>query len=65
MIVETEEVEDAEGNVEFVSTAILRYIPTAEDNGKFLSCRAVNEYFPVRPKEDGYTLDVKCKFLPK
>lgn len=63
MIVETEEVEEEGSNaVEFVTTAIFRYIPSAADHGKFLSCRAVNEHFPARPKEDGYSLDVKCKF---
>ena len=61
MIVETVEITE-KGLTELVSTAILRFTPTAKDHGKFLSCRAVNEYFPGITKEDGFALDVKCKF---
>ena len=32
-----------------------------DDNGKYLACRTVNEYFPSEPKEDGYIVNVNCK----
>ncbi len=38
-----------------------RFVPLAKDNGQYLACRATNEFFLGRPKEDGYVLDVKCK----
>ena len=43
------------------ATATLRFIPQPEDHGKYLACRATNEYFPGRPKEDGYILNVRCE----
>jgi len=44
------------------AAAFLRFVPRAEDHGKYLSCKATNEYFPDRPKEDGRILNVKCEF---
>ena len=44
-----------------VSVATVRFVPTAADHGKYVTCRAVNEYFPATSKEDGYILSVKCK----
>ena len=44
-----------------VSVATVRFVPTASDHGKYVTCRAVNEYFPATTKEDGYILSVKCK----
>eukprot|EP00094_Tigriopus_californicus_P000281 TCALIF_00272-PB protein Name:"Similar to NPHS1 Nephrin (Homo sapiens)" AED:0.10 eAED:0.10 QI:635/0.86/0.87/0.93/0.86/0.81/16/939/883 len=41
------------------TTAILQYIPTAEDHGKYFSCRATNEYFPQHPVEIGYIINVQ------
>lgn len=46
---------------DLTSTAFLRFIPLAEDNGKYLSCRATNEYFPDKPREDGHVLSVRCE----
>eukprot|EP00095_Tigriopus_kingsejongensis_P000751 maker-scaffold273_size229271-snap-gene-1.22 protein:Tk00751 transcript:maker-scaffold273_size229271-snap-gene-1.22-mRNA-1 annotation:"hypothetical protein SINV_11008" len=42
-----------------ISTSLLRYIPKADDNGKYLACRAINEYFPGQSKEDGYIINVR------
>ena len=49
------------GDENLVSTAIIRFVPTSKDHGKFLTCRATNEYFPDKSKEDGYVLNVRCK----
>ena len=43
------------------SPSHFRFLPKAEDNGKYFSCRATNEHFPNRSKEDGYSLSVKCE----
>ena len=45
-----------------LATAKIRFVPLPEDNGKYLACRTVNEYFPSEPKEDGYIVNVNCKF---
>ena len=48
-----------------LATAKIRFIPLPEDNGKYLACRTVNEYFPGEPKEDGFIVNVNCKLLWK
>lgn len=40
------------------TSAIFRYVPKAEDNGKYLMCKVTNEYYPEKTKEDGYIINV-------
>ena len=46
-----------------LATAKIRFVPLPEDNGKYLACRTVNEYFPSEPKEDGYIVNVNCELF--
>jgi hypothetical protein len=46
-----------------LATAKIRFVPLPEDNGKYLACRTVNEYFPSEPKEDGFIVNVNCEFF--
>jgi hypothetical protein len=48
-----------------LATAKIRFVPLPEDNGKYLACRTVNEYFPSEPKEDGFIVNVNCKLTQK
>ena len=47
------------------STSMLRFTPTVEDNGKYFSCRAHNPLIPGSSKEEGWNLEVFCKFSCK
>lgn len=40
---------------------MLPFIPTKEDAGKHLSCRAENPIMPSAPIEDVWTLEIQCK----
>lgn len=53
---------DGDSVASITAVATLRYQPMPEDHGKYLACRAINEYFPGRPKEDGYIINVRCKW---
>lgn len=44
------------------TTSMLRFTPTVEDNGKYFSCRAHNPLIPGSSKEEGWNLEVFCKF---
>lgn len=46
-----------------VTTSILTLQPTAEDAGKYLSCRAENTLIPGSSIEDGFKLQVNCKCI--
>ena len=46
-----------------ITTGSIRFIPSIEDNGKYISCRVTNTYFPEITKEDGYIITVNCKFF--
>ncbi len=48
------------GREEWISS-VIKYVPKPDDNGKYLVCRATNEYFPNNVKEDGYIINVHCK----
>ena len=45
-----------------ITTGSIRFIPKNDDNGKYISCRVTNSYFPEVTKEDGYLITVNCKF---
>ena len=45
-----------------ITTGSIRFIPTAADNGKYVSCRVTNIYYPEITKEDGYIITVNCKY---
>ncbi len=49
-------------NDEEWTSSIINFIPKAEDNGMYIVCKATNEYFPSEVKEDGYIINVHCKF---
>ena len=50
-----------EGEEVAITTGSIKFIPTIEDNGKYISCRVTNIYFPEITKEDGYIITVNCK----
>ncbi|GAB6028104.1 hypothetical protein CHUAL_002324 [Chamberlinius hualienensis] len=52
----TEESASMDGNI---TSSVLRYVPSAEDNGKFLSCRAENPTISQSGMEDGWILNVQ------
>ena len=53
--------EFVEGEEVAITTGSIRFIPTIADNGKYISCRVTNTYFPEITKEDGYIITVNCK----
>ena len=53
--------EFVEGEEVAITTGSIRFIPTIDDNGKYISCRVTNTYFPEITKEDGYIITVNCK----
>lgn len=44
------------------TTSTLSIIFTRTDGGKYLSCQAYNKAFSTEPLEDGWKLDIHCKF---
>lgn len=45
------------------SLSILTFIPTVEDDGKYLTCRAENPSIPNSAIEDKWRLVVQCKYM--
>ena len=45
-----------------MSVSILRWTPDAEDEGKYLTCRAENRHLPETAIEDKWKLKVHCKY---
>ncbi|CAM1310999.1 Uncharacterised protein g5577 [Pycnogonum litorale] len=45
-------------------TSILKFVPSSDDNGKYLSCRADNPRVPGSALEDGWKLQVHYKPIP-
>ena len=52
---------DNNGQGEWTSS-VIKFVAKPEDNGKYIVCKATNEYFPDLVKEDGYIINVHCKF---
>lgn len=52
----------SDGNV---TTSKLTLVPTVEDNGKRLTCRADNRNVAAGAEEDSIELNVYCKFFFK
>jgi hypothetical protein len=55
-------VEEDQSPSSLVTMATLKYVPTAEDNGKYLACTATNRYFPEVREEDGFIVNVRCEW---
>ena len=55
------DITSGESVASITAVATLKYHPMPEDHGKYLGCRVTNEYFPGRPKEDGFIINVRCK----
>lgn len=45
----------------FVTTSFITLLPSMEDHGKLLACRARNSQFPGLLLEDGFVMNVHCK----
>ena len=43
------------------TSSVIKFVPKPEDNGKYIVCKAANEYFASHIKEDGYIINVHCK----
>ena len=43
------------------TSSVIKFVPKPEDNGKYIVCKAANEYFANHIKEDGYIINVHCK----
>ena len=46
------------------TSSIIKFVPKPEDNGKYIVCKATNEFFPNHIKEDGYIINVHCEYIP-
>ena len=46
-----------------VTLSILNYVPTIRDAGKYMACRAENPELPDATLEDGWKLEIYCKFF--
>ena len=46
-----------------VATTTVIFIPSKEDEGKFLTCRAENIHIPTKAVEDQWKIQVHCKYL--
>lgn len=44
-----------------VTTSFLTFVPSVDDNGKFITCSATNPQFPQYKMDDGWQMNVKCK----
>lgn len=44
------------------SLSVLTFIPTVDDDGKYLTCRSENPFIPDSAIEDKWRLVVHCKF---
>lgn len=53
--------QEGQDDLTSISTALMAFTPKAEDNGKYLACKASNPHFPGRDKEDGYIINVRCE----
>lgn len=40
----------------------LAFVPKKEDDGKYLSCKAENKAIPSVVLEDGWKLEIHCKY---
>ena len=50
---------------ESTSRTILRYTPTTDDDGRYLTCNGENPAIdPLHPMEDSWTIQVHCKSKP-
>ena len=59
--VASESSENSDNGEEWTSS-VIKFVAKPEDNGKYIVCKATNEYFPDLVKEDGYIINVHCKF---
>jgi hypothetical protein len=48
-----------------VSTSRLKYIPTIEDDGRYLSCRVIIRAKTEKVLEDSWEIKVLCKYLTR
>ena len=46
-----------------VSKSTLRYVPSVDDNGRYLTCRAENDALKNEAMEDQWTIQVHCKSI--
>ena len=48
-----------------VTLSIINYVPSVRDAGKYMSCRAENPELPDSSIEDGWKLEIHCKYGKK
>ncbi len=46
-----------------MTLSVLKFVPTIEDDGKYLTCRAENPAIADSTIEDKWLLNVECKLL--